>query len=77
MRIEHRDLLISYGHLYLAWNEPAVPPPGECLPATELFRRLAREMASIRRSCTTMTNPSPARCWKAGTRRWRVSRSRN
>lgn len=44
MQIEHRDLLTSYGHLYLAWNEPAVPPAGECLPATELFRRLARAM---------------------------------
>jgi anaerobic selenocysteine-containing dehydrogenase len=44
MQIEHRDLLIAYGHLYLAWNEPAVPPPGECLPATEIFRRLARKM---------------------------------
>jgi anaerobic selenocysteine-containing dehydrogenase len=30
--------------LYLAWNEPAVAPPGECLPATEMFRRLARRM---------------------------------
>jgi anaerobic selenocysteine-containing dehydrogenase len=45
MAIEHRDLLIAYGHLYLAWNEPAAPPPGECLPATEMFRRLARTMA--------------------------------
>jgi len=44
MAIEHRDLLIAYGHLYLAWNEPAAPPPGECLPATEIFRRLARTM---------------------------------
>ncbi len=44
MQIEHSDLLIAYGHLYLAWNEPAVPPPGECLEATEIFRRLARKM---------------------------------
>jgi anaerobic selenocysteine-containing dehydrogenase len=44
MQIEHQDLLISYGHLYVAWNEPAVPPPGECLPAAELFRRLARRL---------------------------------
>ena len=44
MQIEHRDLLIAYGHLYLAWNEPAAPPPGECLPTTEIFRRLARRM---------------------------------
>ncbi len=44
MAIEHSDLLIAYGHLYLAWNEPAVAPPGECLPTTEIFRRLARKM---------------------------------
>ena len=44
MQIEHQDLLIAYGHLYLAWNEPAAPPPGECLPATEMFRQLARTM---------------------------------
>jgi len=44
MAIEHSDLLIAYGHLYVAWNEPAVPPRGECLPTTEIFRRLARTM---------------------------------
>ncbi len=41
MQPEHADLHIAYGHLYLAWNEPAVPPPGECLPNSEIFRRLA------------------------------------
>ncbi|MGH9754773.1 MAG: molybdopterin-containing oxidoreductase family protein [Blastocatellia bacterium] len=44
MQFEHADLLIAYGHLYVLWNEPAVAPPGECLPATEIFRRLARAM---------------------------------
>ena len=44
MQTEHQDLLIAYGHLYLAWNEPAAPPPGECLATTEIFRRLARRM---------------------------------
>ena len=44
MQTEHADLLIAYGHLYVAWNEPAVDPPGECLSATEMFRRLARTM---------------------------------
>jgi anaerobic selenocysteine-containing dehydrogenase len=44
MQIEHKDLLIAYGHLYIAWNEPAVPPAGECLPTTEIFRRLAGKM---------------------------------
>jgi anaerobic selenocysteine-containing dehydrogenase len=44
MPMEHSDLLIAYGHLYLAWNEAAATPPGECWPATEMFRRLARRM---------------------------------
>ncbi|MGW3773376.1 molybdopterin-containing oxidoreductase family protein [Actinomadura verrucosospora] len=41
---EHTDLHEGYGHLYLTWNEPAVAPPGECLPTTETFRRLAHRM---------------------------------
>jgi anaerobic selenocysteine-containing dehydrogenase len=45
MQPEHADLLSGYGHLYLAWNEPAVAPPGECLPNTEIFRRIARALA--------------------------------
>ena len=44
MQTEHADLHYAYGHLYVAWNEPAVPPPGECLPHTEIFRRLARKL---------------------------------
>ncbi|WP_370949549.1 molybdopterin-dependent oxidoreductase [Amycolatopsis sp. cg5] len=44
MQTEHMDVHTGYGHLYLGWNEPAVAPAGECLPATELFRRLARRM---------------------------------
>ncbi len=41
MQPEHVDLLAAYGHLYLGWNEPAVAAPGECLPNTEIFRRIA------------------------------------
>jgi len=44
MQIEQGDLQMSYGHLYISWNEPAVSPPGECLSTTEMFRRLARRM---------------------------------
>ncbi|WP_214109964.1 molybdopterin-containing oxidoreductase family protein [Acrocarpospora catenulata] len=44
MQIEHTDLHAGYGHMYLMWNEPAVPPPGECLSTTETFRRLARHL---------------------------------
>ncbi|HEY7485145.1 MAG TPA: molybdopterin-dependent oxidoreductase [Streptosporangiaceae bacterium] len=45
MQHEHMDMHEAYGHMYLAWNEPAVAPPGECLPTTETFRRLARRMS--------------------------------
>jgi anaerobic selenocysteine-containing dehydrogenase len=44
MQPEHLDLHDSYGHLYLSWNEPAVEPPGECLPNSEIFRRLAARL---------------------------------
>ncbi|WP_079198021.1 molybdopterin-dependent oxidoreductase [Streptomyces sp. CB03911] len=44
VQTEHMDLHTGYGHLYLGWNEPAVPPAGECLAPTEIFRRLARRM---------------------------------
>jgi anaerobic selenocysteine-containing dehydrogenase len=44
MQIEQADLQISYGHLYISWNEPAVLPPGECLPSTEIYRRLSRRL---------------------------------
>jgi len=44
MQTEHADLHYSYGHIYLNWNEPAVPAPGECLPHSEIFRRLARRL---------------------------------
>jgi anaerobic selenocysteine-containing dehydrogenase len=43
-QLEHADLHNSYSHLYLNWNAPAVAPPGECLPHTEIFRRLSRTL---------------------------------
>jgi anaerobic selenocysteine-containing dehydrogenase len=44
MQTEHADLHDGYGHLCIAWNEPAVAAPGECLSTSETFRRLARRM---------------------------------
>ncbi len=41
MQPEHIDLQPAYGHMYIAWNEPAIEPPGECLSNTEIFRRIA------------------------------------
>lgn len=40
-QIEHLDLSPAWGHLYLALNRPAIPPRGEALCNTEVFRRLA------------------------------------
>jgi anaerobic selenocysteine-containing dehydrogenase len=43
-QIEQMDMVGSWGHLYLGWNEPAIEPLGEAVPNTELWRRLARAM---------------------------------
>ena len=40
-QIEHLDLCPAWGHLHLALNRPAIPPRGEAVSNTELFRRLA------------------------------------
>jgi anaerobic selenocysteine-containing dehydrogenase len=42
--LEHFDLHKAYGHLYLSLSRPAIPPLGEALPNTEVFRRLAGRM---------------------------------
>ena len=44
MQTEHVDLVPSWGHTYITLNRPAVEPPGQCLPTTEIFRRLAARM---------------------------------
>jgi anaerobic selenocysteine-containing dehydrogenase len=38
---EYADLYASYGHQWLQRAEPAIPPQGESLPNTEIFRCLA------------------------------------
>ena len=44
LQTEHVEIMESFGHLYLNWNEPAVAPPGECMSKTEMLRRLAAAM---------------------------------
>ncbi|SCG74533.1 molybdopterin-containing oxidoreductase family protein [Micromonospora inositola] len=41
MQPEHLDLHTSYGHHYTTLNLPATRAPGEALPNTEIFRRIA------------------------------------
>jgi anaerobic selenocysteine-containing dehydrogenase len=38
---EHADVFAAYGQQYLQRAEPVIPPVGESLPNTEIFRRLA------------------------------------
>ncbi len=38
---EHADLYAAYGQQFLQRAEPVIPPVGESLPNTEIFRRLA------------------------------------
>jgi anaerobic selenocysteine-containing dehydrogenase len=42
--LEHTDLYLAYGHYHLQLARPALEAPGECLPNTEIFRRLASFM---------------------------------
>ncbi len=44
MQAEQLDIMVTWGHLYISLNQPAIPPPGECVPNVELFRRLAKTM---------------------------------
>lgn len=44
MQGEQLDLMVTWGHLYLMLNMPAIAPAGECVPNVEMFRRLAKTM---------------------------------
>jgi anaerobic selenocysteine-containing dehydrogenase len=43
-QLEHRDVVFSWGHHYLTWNEPAIEPLGEAKPNTEAFRLIAERL---------------------------------
>ncbi|MEY3092725.1 MAG: molybdopterin-containing oxidoreductase family protein [Ilumatobacteraceae bacterium] len=43
-QIEHDDVVGAWGHLYVGFNHKAIEPVGECVPNTELWRRLSRAM---------------------------------
>lgn len=43
-QLEHWDVHLAYGHLYVTLNRPSIAPVGEALPNSEIFRRLARAM---------------------------------
>src|SRR3712207_7871518 len=49
-QFEVHDLYGAYGHHWLQRAEPVIPPPGEALPNTEIFRRLDRKSTRLNSS---------------------------
>jgi anaerobic selenocysteine-containing dehydrogenase len=43
-QVEATDVVTSWGHLWLGWNEAAIEPLGESVSNSELHRRLARAL---------------------------------
>jgi anaerobic selenocysteine-containing dehydrogenase len=44
MQAEQYDIMVTWGHLYIMLNQPAIPAPGECVANIDLFRKLAKTM---------------------------------
>ena len=44
MGAKMEDMILSWGHLYLTYNQKSIDPPGEAIPNNEIFRRLAKLM---------------------------------
>ena len=44
MGAEMEDMILSWGHLYLTYNEKCIEAPGEAISNMEIFRRLAKLM---------------------------------
>ena len=42
MAAEMEDIVLTWGHFYLTYNEKCVEPPGEAVPNSEIFRRLSK-----------------------------------
>ena len=43
-QLEQDDIMFSWGHLFVTYNQRAIEPLGEAVPNTEMFRRLAARM---------------------------------
>ena len=42
--LEHPDIYSAYGHYYLQWAEPVMPPLADCRPNSLVFQQLAARM---------------------------------
>ena len=50
-QLEQKDLMYSWGHFNLQYNDQAIQPIGEAISNTELFRRLAKKMGLQNNGC--------------------------
>ena len=50
-QLEQKDLMYSWGHFNLQYNDQAIQPIGEAVSNTELFRRLAKKMGFQNNGC--------------------------
>jgi anaerobic selenocysteine-containing dehydrogenase len=44
MGAELEDIVVSWGHFYLTYNEKCIDPPGEAKPNNDIFRALAKRL---------------------------------
>jgi len=51
-QLEQRDIMYSWGHFNLQYNNQAIQPIGEAVSNTELFRRLAKKMNLENNGCS-------------------------
>jgi anaerobic selenocysteine-containing dehydrogenase len=63
--MEHLDVVFSWGHHYVTFNEPAIAPLGEAAPNTEVFRRIAARLG-LTDPCFTDSDEELARQLLAG-----------
>ena len=50
-QLEQKDIMYSWGHFNLQYNNQAIQPIGEAVSNTELFRRLAKKMSLENNGC--------------------------
>ena len=48
MGAEHEDIILSWGHLYLTYNEKCLEAPGEAKSNYEIFRLLAKNLGLMK-----------------------------
>ena len=73
-QLEHLDVVFSWGHHYVTFNEPAIEPLGEAKPNTEAFRLIAARLG-LDDPCFDDTDEELVDAAAGGLRRGRSARA--